>query len=180
MTPNPPIHLKTPLNNANRPLTILSVSPMIWPSFIPATFYMISLLIHQTTAPLLQKSVVTSFAVLNNRRRGINIPYITGENFFRRRSQRVTLWPFAINCVSWIHLLPQLIHWQLKSICSTSVLPSITLVNKLFLQSCSKSTQSQTRTLQSMVLIDGPKLLGNGGNYLIIQTTLLLQLENHT
>ena len=40
--------------------------------------------------------------------------------------------------------------------------------------------KSQARTLQSMLLIDGPKLLGSGGSYLIIQTNLLVQLENHT
>ena len=32
MTPHPPIHLKTPLNTVNQPLTILSVPPTIWPS----------------------------------------------------------------------------------------------------------------------------------------------------
>ena len=55
-----------------------------------------------------------------------------------------------------------------------------TPVKKPFLQSCSKSTKSQAGTLQSVPLIDGRKLLENGGNYLIIQATLLVQLENHT
>ena len=63
---------------------------------------------------------------------------------------------------SWPSMINQLTH---QSICSTSALPCQSPVRKPFLQKCSNVTK--VRLELRGLLIDVPKLLGNGGNYLI-------------